>query len=378
MQTLLVEPIGGASGNMLLGAFFDLGLPINSTLEFLKSLELGNWEFLHNRVVKLGVEGQWCDFRIDSQQSASINNNELLNYCQRLPKPMESKASLILKKLLEAEGGASPTHTRPAAAAIDLCLDVFGFLFCWSQLDYCPIWVSPLPLGQGLCRYHGQLWPNPSPVVTKLLQGFPQYRLPIHEETITATGAAILSSLASPLPNQAFVVHQSGYGAGQSDFPMSNVVRLSKASVPATETRPEPELVQLDCDLDDMTGEQLANLTDRLILDGAVDAQLISFLGKKGRPGHRLSCLVARTQLDQIGLTLFQNSTTLGYRWHPVSRCILERRIEEVQSPLGTVRRKVAHLPDGSSRWKWEHADIEKLAQQQGLTELQVVQRLPN
>ncbi len=363
---------------MLLAAFLDMGQALEPLLGFLQSLDLGQWEFAHRQVTKLGVEAQWCDFKISDQNQSGpwsdiVSNRQLLAICAKLPPAMKQKAELALSNLIQAE--ASSSATRPAAAAIDLCLDLFGFLYCWSQLDYCPIWVSPLPLGQGLCRYHGQLWPNPSPVVTRLLQGFPQHRLPIQQETITATGAAILASFSKPISTQAVVVNHHGYGAGQSDFPMSNVVRLSKISLPETQESNQ-QLVQLECDLDDMTGEQLALLPDRLIASGALDAQLLSFIGKKARPGYRLSCLLPETLTEQLGKTIFQHTSTLGYRWYPVNRTVLERRIETVETPWGPLQSKIATDPNGQTRSKWEHADLESLAAKLGLSQLELLEKL--
>lgn len=371
---LLIEPIGGASGNMLLGAYLDLRPQLqDGLLEFLSQLDLGQWEFQQQRTIKCQIPAQWCDFKIhDGQQGllgskaidGRISPPVMLQALDRLPSQLVPQCSDLLRLLLESqETSGSCLNGLSLAAALDFCLDIFGFVYCWDQLGRPELFVGSIPVGQGYCRYHGQMWPNPSPSVAKLLLGYPQHRLPLQQETVTPTAAAIIKGMGCQTKLGTFSTLAMGYGAGTSDFPISNVVRLCQIQVDQPQSQ---QVLSLECDIDDMTGEDLAFLHSGCLQAGALDVQLWQTIAKKNRPSFRLTCLVTQDKLPNLTLWLFDSSSSIGLRYWPVQRHILQRTIELVQTEWGDIRRKVVQLPNGKSRCKWENDDLIRLCQSNG------------
>ena len=214
---------------MLLGALLELGLSRPAWSEQLQLLNLSPWELVEKRVAKRGVAALHVDFEIQAQ-ARQWSPAQVLERLEILPPRVAQNSAQTLRALIDAESqtqGREPeTLTWSDHAGCDLLLDVAGFHLALSLLEIDQVFCTPLPLGVGHCLHHGHPVPNPNPAVAQLLLGKPQFRVDMQQETITTTGAALLGGANFQLPKP-FAPHKVGYGAGTSEFPISNVVRLS-------------------------------------------------------------------------------------------------------------------------------------------------------
>lgn len=355
MKALYVEPIGGASGNMLLGAFLDLGYPQDELERELRSLDLPVWRSVRETVDKLGVRATYFDFEVktaDAQES-------LREMVERVrPLPVYDEVRTVFEAYVEATGWTQ----LPVSMACDLVLDVAGFLLVRHRMGLERIYCAPLPMGQGVVRYHQGVVPNPSPPILHLVRGIPVRPTSIDKETVTVTAAALLTRLASFSPPGVCRFGNCGYGAGKSDFAVPNVVRLQILEDCGAE-----RLCVLETQLDDVNPQWLPVVLDRLLEDGALDVFVTPILMKKGRPGFLLSVLAEEELRSRLEKRIFAELPTLGIRRHGVERTALQREIVSMQTPLGAADFKVRRLPDGRESFTVEFESCRRIAAERGL-----------
>jgi len=236
----------------------------------------------------------------------------------------------------------------------DSLMDVVAAGSVAAALDGASWSVAPLPLGGGLVKTAHGLLPVPAPATAEILAGFDWRDDGIAGERVTPTGAAILRFLAAQhgsRPARARLLCV-GYGAGTRKLPgMPNVLRANLFEPAGIE--PEADtLIELAFDIDDMTGEEIAEAADRLrALPGVRDLRLIPAIGKKGRPLTTFALLVEPEQREVVGREVFLQSSTLGIRWHEVKRHILPR---EAGVSVEGLHFKQAYRPDGTRTVKVE------------------------
>jgi hypothetical protein len=221
--------------------------------------------------------------------------------------------------------------------------------------------------------------PVPAPATAELLKGVPIYGGTIQGELCTPTGAALLKYYVNSFgPMPTLRVSAIGCGMGRKDFPAANCVRAMlgeteeastgrrSISVPVAEDGTE-EVLELHCNLDDMTAEDLAFAMERLLEAGALDVWTQPIGMKKSRAGTMLCVLCKPNDREALLALLFRHTTTLGVREAALRRAVLDRRVETVQTQFGPVRRKVAS-GFGVERAKYEYEDLARIAREQGLS----------
>jgi pyridinium-3,5-bisthiocarboxylic acid mononucleotide nickel chelatase len=210
------------------------------------------------------------------------------------------------------------------------------------------------------------------------MQGLPTYSSGAAMETLTPTGALILTEYATgtgPMP--AMTVTATGYGAGDRDLPSTpNVVRVfvgqaTTSHVDTVESGTD-RVVVLTCEIDDLNPQILGALMDRLLASGALDVSYSAVQMKKNRPGTRVTIVAAPAQHPALARLLFRESSTLGIRVQEMTRLALERRVEAVETPYGVVRFKVAHDADGVVNAQPEFDDLVQRAAAQNVPIKQV------
>jgi len=237
---------------------------------------------------------------------------------------------------------------------------------------------------------HG-LYPVPAPATANLITGVPAYTSEVKGELVTPTGAAIITTVASdfgPMPPMKTQV--VGYGAGSRERDFPNVLRafLGEIPVPVSakgENRPvrapfpeqheaepgpggyhESAALVVEANIDDMNPQLFENLGEKLLQAGALDVVLIPVQMKKGRPGMILQVLVYPPSLDDLLAIIFSESTSIGVRTYEVTKRMLQRESQTVQTSYGTVHFKVARLGDRIVNVSPEYEDCLELAQRQG------------
>jgi uncharacterized protein (DUF111 family) len=178
--------------------------------------------------------------------------------------------------------------------------------------------------------------PVPAPATAELLQGLPQEKGRVAKELTTPTGAAlakVLGETALELPED-FVCEKIAYGAGTWELEIPNVLRVYVGTVADEKNA---SILEVACNIDDMSGEVFAYVIERLLLAGALDAWAEPIVMKKGRPAYKLVFLVSEAKLVSLLDVVFEETTTLGVRYHKVERSTLERKSTVVATPYGSV-----------------------------------------
>ncbi len=279
-----------------------------------------------------------------------------------LPAEVREMSLRAFASLAEAEGrvhGLSPSQVHfHEVGAVDAIIDVVGTMAGWYLAGMPQCYVSPIEVGGGtvLCA-HGRM-PVPAPATANLLEGLTTYSSGCWGETVTPTGAALLRVLSGidkgpALSLTTFVTGKMGYGAGNKELPVANVLRIRLGTLEEDSTglsqpagdgveASRDDVVELLANLDDMTPEWVAHVLDRLLAEGALDAWLTPAVMKKGRPGWVLHVLAHPATESSLTRVLFRETSTLGVRRQALTREVLARRWVPVETPFGAVRVKVA------------------------------------
>ena len=294
-----------------------------------------------------------------------------------VPQRVRNNILAVYGRLAAAE---SEAHGRPVdqihfheVGTMDALADITAMCLLLERLAPEQIIVSPVHVGSGHVRCAHGILPVPAPATAILLRGVPIYGGHIAGELCTPTGAALLTQFAARFGDMPPMrVERIGYGMGRKDFPAANCAR---ALLGETEDSAE-DVLELACNLDDMTPEAIGFALERLLEAGALDAWTTPIGMKKSRPGVLLRAL-CRPEKRQAVLDVFlRDTTTLGVREHRCSRTALQRSVSEADSPWGPVHCKQAG-GYGVSRKKYEFDDLARIARETGLSLPELLEKLP-
>lgn len=292
-----------------------------------------------------------------------------------IPHQVREDAQAVYELIAQAESHA---HGRPVeeihfheVGTLDAVTDVVAV--CWLIHDLAPqkILASPVHVGSGQVRCAHGILPVPAPATAHILQGVPTYGGSVQGELCTPTGAALLKHFVQAFgPSPVMRVEKIGYGMGKKDFEAANCVRAMLGETQETgET-----VVELCCNLDDMTPEALGFAQERLWEAGALDVSTIAVGMKKNRPGVMLICMCREEDREKMLSLLFAHTTTLGVRERLCNRYTLSRSQRTVETEYGPVRVKES-AGWGVVREKPEYEDVARIAREKNMT-LDQVKRL--
>ncbi len=253
--------------------------------------------------------------------------------------------------------------------AVDAMVDIVCAAVGAEALGVDEIICSPLNVGGGMVKCAHGTFPVPAPATVELLSDAPVYSSGLQAELVTPTGAAIVKTLASRFAAfPEMKIEKSGYGAGSRDFPgHPNVVRLTVgeavSNALAAKTASETITV-LEANLDDLNPQLFGYVMDRLFEEGALDAFGIPVQMKKNRPGTLLTILCKPEDASKLTQMVFTETTTLGVRRRDEIRQILARRWENVGTPWGEVRIKIASMNGTVTNYAPEYEDCRRIAAQ--------------
>ena len=381
-RILYFDCFNGASGDMVLGALLDAGLPLEELRRALGSLALEGASVSATRVLRAGVSatkfiaeehgrnahhpghthehehGHAHDHPHGHAPAAVAHHHahrslaEINALIERsaLSAAGKTRAKELFHRLGEAEAAI---HQMPIdkihlheVGALDSIIDIVGAVFAieWFHADR--IISSPLNVGGGMVQSAHGNFPVPAPATVKLLGRAPVYSSGVQSELVTPTGALLVTSYATaygPVPSM--TIEHTGYGAGDRDLP--NTPNVLRVLIGESSEQPHTErIVVLQSELDDMNPQLFGLVMERLYAAGALEVYFGSVQMKKNRPGTLLTILARPEQREELSAIVFRETTTIGVRYHEVLRERLEREIVAVATPLGTVRFKVARLGD--------------------------------
>jgi len=255
---------------------------------------------------------------------------------------------------------------------LDAVADIVGVCMLIEELAPDRILASPIHVGSGQVRCAHGILPVPAPATAHILRNAPIYGGDVRGELCTPTGAAILKLFAEEfVPMPVMKVSKIGYGMGKKDFAQANCVR---AYLGESESERE-EVIELACNLDDMTPETVAFAQQLLLDEGALDVYTMPIGMKKGRTGVLFTCMCKHDLRDKMVRLIFKHTTTLGIRETTSRRYTLDRKLDEVQTTYGPIRRKTAQ-GYGITRSKMEYEDLAKIARENEISLAQVMDEL--
>jgi len=371
----------GIAGDMALGSLIDAGADLDEVRGLLTRLAIDGWSLEAEPVLRGGVAATQVHVTVN-ETSVVRTFPHILGILDdaKLPTRVHDRAVATFSALAKVEGRL---HRRPTSqvhfhevGGHDTIVDVVGTAAALELLGVDEVSSSPVATGNGVVRTSHGLLPNPSPAVLGLLEDAPVWGRDINVELTTPTGAAILAAMATGFgPMPPMVVDSTGYGAGSREIDgLPNCTQVVVGWRTATET-PEgtpygQPLVLLEANLDDATGEQLADALRALLEAGANDAWVTPVVMKKGRPGHVLSVLADRALVEQLCAVLTAETGSLGVRATAVGRMAAARHLEHVEVDGRPIRVKVS-----AGRVKVEHDDAAEVARLSGRPVREVIER---
>lgn len=360
-----LNPVGGVSGDMLLGALLDLGAPIDGVRAAVASTGVTGWDIQVTRVRRGSLVAARATVVVE-EQPPERHAAELLEIVGRArPAGVAGAAARAVEAIARVEArlhGVPPAEVHlHEIGGIDTVVDTVGVAAALHLLGVETVHCGPLPLGTGtVVTRHGRI-PLPAPAAAALIAeagaavvaGGPG-------ETVTPTGIALLLAAGArfgPMPDM--TVRAVGYGAGgRDDADRPNVVQalLGAAGVPVTGGGVAP-MVLLETTVDDVSGEVLGYVLERALAAGAADAWITPVVMKKSRPGHTVHVLTAPDRSSVCETLLLRETGSLGLRRRTVDRLALPRRSSTVDVDGHAVR--IKHGPWGA---KPEHDDVAAVA----------------
>ncbi len=375
MPIALLDPFSGIAGDMTLGALVAVGLDP----DWLRALPARvGLEGVGVRIADVSRASIACtkvDFDIPPQpHGRHLKQIREIVARSDAPAVVKQQADAAFTAIAEQEAAIHGTTVERVhlheVGAVDAILDVLGSVWGFHLLGVTQVFCGAIRVGDGFVEAaHGRL-AVPAPATLRLLEGLPIRLGPEGAgELVTPTGAALVRVLSSGAYPGVFTPLRSGFGAGTREFKdRANALRLilaepAGAAETGVGTGVEVDmLVQLACDIDDMSGEYLAGAAERLLAAGALDVVLVPVTMKKGRPGTRLEVLGTVASVDALERVMFRETSTIGVRRLPVERHALARRIQRVTVGGHSVAVKVVVLPDGTRRTKPEYEDVARVA----------------
>ena len=368
----------GASGDMLLGAVVDLGLPVEELRAELARLPLSGYALETSRVSRSGLAATKLDVVTGAPETKHRHLRHIVEILDgsTLAADVKQKATSLFQRLAEAESavhGTSPEKVHfHEVGAVDSIVDIVGGVIALRWLGASRFVSSPLNVGTGTVTMSHGTFPVPPPATAKLVAGVPVYGAG-EGELLTPTGALLVTSHATeygPLPP--LRIDKTGHGAGSRDTKgRPNVLRLVVGE-DAQASGSERVLV-LETEVDDTAPQLLGPLLDGLIKAGALDAYFTPVQMKKGRPGVLVTVIAPPDKREAIEELLFRETTTLGVRRQEWERTALERETATVDTAYGSVRVKIGRRA-GVVYNAWpEFEDCQRLAAEKGVAVKEVL-----
>jgi hypothetical protein len=370
MRIAILDPFSGIAGDMALGALLQVGLDADWLRALPDTLGLSSVEVRIREVVRGEIVCQKVDFDIPPQPHGR-HIQEIREIVSKCGAPLEvrERADRAFTALAGVEGeihGLPPEKVHlHEVGSVDAILDVIGVIWGLEQLNVERVHVGAIALGDGTVKAAHGLLPVPAPATLKLLEGHPVRPGPEGSgELVTPTGAALVRVLSVGPPPSEYVPRMSGFGAGTRDFiGRANALRIVLAdTVDVRDGAGVEGLVELACDIDDMSPEYLAAVADRIRDAGALDLTLLAATMKRGRPGTRIEVLSSPGDAARIEELLLIETTTIGVRRRAVERRALPRELVRLSLLGHEITAKLVTLPNGHHRAKPEFADVQRVA----------------
>lgn len=428
MKTLYLECGMGAAGDMLVAALIDLFETPEQIIDKLNRIGIPKVKYIIEDSEKCGIKGRHVRVLVDGIEEVSadidetfarkeMNDNmhdcehngthnhendhmhndyihdghvhanqpgqhahhhssmhDIENIIQSLDVNDSVKKNVIAvyKLIAEAE---SKVHGKTVdeihfheVGSMDAVADVVAVCYLINELNPYNIIASPVRTGYGHVHCAHGILPVPAPATALLLQKIPVYAGELEGEFCTPTGAALLKYFVNGYGNMPVMsIENTGYGMGSKDFPIANCLRayIGENAGAGKKDKNHDSIIELRCNLDDMTPEDIAYATELLMNEGACDVYTLNIQMKKNRPGIMLCCMCKENQKEKFAGLIFKHTSTIGIREYECSRYILKRENIVIDTGYGKVHAKKSE-GYGTGRIKAEYEDLVRIAEKTG------------
>ncbi|MFR9181847.1 MAG: nickel pincer cofactor biosynthesis protein LarC [Dorea sp.] len=397
MKTLYLDCGMGAAGDMLSAALLELHPEPEQFIERLNRLGIPKVEFQAETAVKCGITGTHMTVKVDGKEEVSADHHEEAHHHEHhygehshhhdhhnmqsitaivgnldIQEEVKKDILAVYDLIAQAE---SHVHGCPVdeihfheVGSMDAVADVTAVCLLMHELKPERVVASPVHVGSGYVHCAHGILPVPAPATAWILQDIPTYGGKVRGELCTPTGAALLKYFVQEFGSQPPMrVEGIGYGCGQKEFEVANCVRAM-----CGETADNQDyIVELRCNLDDMTPEAVGFAMEELFAAGALDVYTTAVGMKKNRPGILLTCMCKEKQREEMIRLLFLHTTTLGVRESVCNRYTLKRTMKTETTVYGNVRIKEVS-GWGIKRQKAEYEDLARIAREQEMPIAQV------
>ena len=388
MKTLYIECNMGAAGDMLTAALIELLPDPDAFIAEMNAAGIPGMRMRRSEKTMNGLRGTHISVEINGEEEISDDvdvhghhhggeyHHHDHHHCHlseisdiinglKLPEKVKRDAAGVYALIAEAEAhahGASVAHIHfHEVGMMDAVTDICAVCLLMDKIGAEKVTVSPVCTGFGEVRCMHGVVPVPAPATAYLLSGIPAYAGHIRGELLTPTGTALLKYFASDfgrMPLMRVISH--GCGMGSKEFESANCVRVFLGECDESSA----DVIEISCNIDDMTGEAIAFASEILLEEGALDVCTAPIQMKKGRPAVKLSCLCRPGDEDRFADLMLLHTSTIGVRMQRMQRRTLARSVETVETEYGSVDVKFA-AGSGISRHKAEYESAAKLAREQ-------------
>ncbi len=393
MKTLYLDCSMGAAGDMLTAALLELLPDQEEFLSQLNALGIPGVTIEKEKMSKCGIGGTHIRVKVhgveegdDSRHHHTHHHHthhhsgmhDVEHIVHHLPVTDKIRKDILAVYHLIAEA-ESHVHGVPVTeihfhevGTMDAVADVAAVCLLMDKIAPDRVAASPVHVGSGQVECAHGILPVPAPATAYILREVPTYGGEIRGELCTPTGAALLKYFVTEFGGMPVMRTTAiGYGMGSKDFPAANCVR---AMLGESESAGDV-IVELNCNVDDMTGEAVGFAMETLFDAGALEVYTVPIGMKKSRPGLLL-CVMCRTEdKESIVRLLFQHTTTIGIRENTFKRYTLDRSVEMAETPYGRIRKKIS-TGYGVTRQKYEYEDLAKAAREHQVSVSQILARL--
>ena len=399
MRTLYIDCGMGAAGDMLTAALLELIPDKEAFLHRMNHLGIPGVMVSAEKSVKCGITGTHFSVKVhDTEENEHMHDHahghshghthshshthgsmaEIRSIVSAMPIPTMVKLDImsVYNEIAEAESAVHGVSVDQIhfheVGSMDAVADITAVCLLMHELDVDRVVASPVHVGSGQVRCAHGILPVPAPATAHILKQVPIYGGSIRGELCTPTGAALLKHFVENFGDMpVMAVSGIGYGMGKKDFERANCVRVLLGET----AKQTDEILELNCNIDDMTGEAMGFALEQLMEHGALDAFTVPIGMKKSRPGVMLTVLCKEPNKEEMVRLIFRHTTTLGIREKRCQRHILDRRMESVDTPYGKVHRKVS-TGYGVQRTKYEYNDIARIAREQNISLFEVLDKM--
>jgi hypothetical protein len=368
MSLAYFDCFAGISGDMILGALIDLGVPGDFIVENVRSMPLDAFQLEISTASRMEIHGQHVKVVVEDRNKQARDYGDIKSLIQN--GPLSDKVKGLSLKVFERLAGVEASIHNCSkesvhfheVGGVDAIVDIVGAALGLEWLGIDKVFASEIPVGRGFvdCQ-HGTL-PVPAPATLALLDGVPVYGTGVPHELVTPTGAAIITCLAEhfgPMPKM--LIGKIGYGVGTRDLEeRPNLLRVILGELDSEQDKDSVMVVETN--IDDMNPEIFGFVMERLFEDGALDVTWIPVFMKKSRPGTMVQVICKEIDRDALVRRILSETTATGVRYYPAERTKLPRKVKEVTTSYGKVRVKEVSGLAGRVSMAPEYEDCKKIA----------------